>query len=1104
MAKPEGTTTSGTTVESKTTQPLTEITTGPVTTSTTSVVEKTTTALGSTTTIKPVTSTPSVSTTTSKGPSTTKGTTAKTGETTTSETTIESKTTQPPKEITTGPVTTSTTSVVEKTTTVPGSTTTSKLGTSTPSVRTTTTRGPSTTKRTKAKTEGTTTSETTVESKTTQPPKEITTGPVTTSTTSVVETTTTAPRSTIELKTTELSSTITPYTKGSTTTTTLVTETSSETTLGVFTGSLQSSTRIVFPTTVSSSTTCFCIANGTSHHSGDLIYNVTDTYGWCYFAYCNASCQTETDHGPCQTIPATTAGSTTTVFRTTTKVPLSIPARPPTFSQDCNDLTPPRKNGETWMIDNCTSATCLSGKVSMFNVSCPTTTKPICTNGRQPVEVTDDSGCCSRYECECVCSVWSKSHFLTFDGKTYTFSETCSYYLVKEIITKYNLTIIVNHNCDTSESSFCSMDLIVVYKSSTIRFSQIKTSGTVANAVFLSQKRIYSAMVNPNFIFTSTNLVMNLQIPELNVKVVYQGSSFSIDLPYSLFKGNTEGQCGTCDNSQANDCRAPNGQLQDCTDSAGQWKVPDTSCVMPTTVPTTVASRTTSPLPSTTQTSCKPAICDLLTSSVFAPCNNVIPPAPWIKTCVSDSCDSGENSCSSLEAYATQCSLAGICIDWRNSTNGLCEHKCPDNKEYRACGPTVEPTCNNRYNTKFQEMSQKFNVKAEGCFCPQGTTLFNTVYDTCVTTCDCVGPDGKPKQPGDQWMSGCNNCICDQDSMSVQCNPVQCSSVTSPDCSQPGQQLVNTTKDCCPTQTCECNTDLCPGPVVCSLGFQLNITMGVCCPTYECIPKHVCVWNTTEIQPGQVIPTPEIPVGGVKLSRMSIVNEPKPCHNCHCGSEVDPATKLNIIVNIPMECKTDCSEGFEYVTSPDKCCGTCVQKSCVFTAPDNKTVVIQVNHTHRFPTDPCVEYTCEKVGMSFITREIVTTCPAFHPLDCEPGTETTDARGCCKTCTVRSVCEVQSALTDIVVGNCKSRKKVNLTSCAGHCGSLSIYSATANAILHQCDCCQEDTTTQKKVELLCSDGSTMQHSYIAVQTCRCIKSKCESGTTSKPSRRRRR
>lgn len=43
---------------------------------------------------------------------------------------------------------------------------------------------------------------------------------------------------------------------------------------------------------------------------------------------------------------------------------------------------------------------------------------------------------------------------------------------------------------------------------------------------------------------------------------------------------------------------------------------------------------------------------------------------------------------------------------------------------------------NIRYNKLFQANQKgSTNDTKEGCFCREGTTLFNTVYDTCVTSC---------------------------------------------------------------------------------------------------------------------------------------------------------------------------------------------------------------------------------------------------------------------------------------------------------------------------------------------------------------------------------
>ncbi|XP_059209679.1 intestinal mucin-like protein [Centropristis striata] len=1002
-----------------------------------------------------------------------------------------------------------------------------------------------------------------------------------------------------------------------------------------------------------------------------MVYNVTDGLGWCFVAYCSASCKVEKQNSSC---PTTSAPSTTPHPTTAETTAASTTTSPLTTTLDCNDVNPPRKNGESWDVNNCTTASCINGKITETSTPCPTVNKPICANGRQVVKVYDDNGCCFHYECECVCTVWGESHYKTFDGKSYSFNENCSYYLVKEIIPKYNLTIILDkHDCESSDSTFCPQTLTVTYESDKVVLTQSETSGAVTNAVYVNKKRIYPAYRNSVLQLTSTDMVITLTIPEIDTVVVYRGSSFTIELSYSIFGGKTEGQCGICDNSQNNDCRSPNGHVESCSDTAGQWHVPGTPCVTPTLPPTSKPPGSTTK-PTTTPIICKPAICDIISSSVFGACHEVVPPAPYVESCRFDICKKNI-TCSSLEAYATECSNAGVCIDWRNATNGQCEHKCPTNKVYKACGPTVEPTCNNRYNQKYQDGST--NNTKEGCFCSHGTILFNTVYDTCVTSCDCVGPDGKPKQPGDSWTSGCNTCMCDKDSMSIQCEPIKCPTVEIPDCSGPGQQLVNKTDGCCTTQSCECNENLCPGPMTCQLGFQVkavNSTNNTCCQAYQCVPKDVCVYDMTEYKPGEKIPTSETsepplvapttaplgsrppsattaapsgggspsgttaapsgggspsgttaapsgggspsgttaapsgggspsgttaapsgagspsgttaapsgggspsgttaapsgagspsgttaapsgggspsgttaapsgggspsgttaapsgggspsgttaapsgggspsgttaaPSGGAETTQEPTSLEslkPGPCQECYCGPKVDPITKLHIINCKPIVCNKYCSEGYEYETPVDKCCGECVQKKCIFTGPDNTTHVIEVDSTFVPPSDKCVQYTCEKINGQFVTKETKTSCPYYNPLDCEPGTETTDTNGCCKSCKVRSVCEVQSKQTVIEVNNCKTTHPVNMTSCAGHCGSSSIYSAAANMMMHQCECCQEATTSKKDVKLTCADGSEIQHTYTVVETCRCNKAECVPGTTSVDKRRRRR
>ena len=114
-----------------------------------------------------------------------------------------------------------------------------------------------------------------------------------------------------------------------------------------------------------------------------------------------------------------------------------------------------------------------------------------------------------------VCSVWGGSTYNTFDGKSYRFNKECSYYLVKEIITKYNLTITLNkHDCDPSDNTFCTQALTVTYQSYEVVLTRrLKTSGTEANAVSTYSKCQYICCfsVSVSLYFEFTNLIVVCQ-----------------------------------------------------------------------------------------------------------------------------------------------------------------------------------------------------------------------------------------------------------------------------------------------------------------------------------------------------------------------------------------------------------------------------------------------------------------------------------------------------------------------------------------------------------------------------------------------------------------
>ncbi|KAJ8333868.1 hypothetical protein SKAU_G00411870 [Synaphobranchus kaupii] len=62
--------------------------------------------------------------------------------------------------------------------------------------------------------------------------------------------------------------------------------------------------------------------------------------------------------------------------------------------------------------------------------------------------------------------------------------------------------------------------------------------------IYVNHKRIIPAFENSDFRITNNGIETLLVIPAINARVSFRGLMFSIYMPYSLFHGNTEGQCG--------------------------------------------------------------------------------------------------------------------------------------------------------------------------------------------------------------------------------------------------------------------------------------------------------------------------------------------------------------------------------------------------------------------------------------------------------------------------------------------------------------------------------------------------------------------------------
>ncbi|KPP62192.1 hypothetical protein Z043_119636 [Scleropages formosus] len=504
-------------------------------------------------------------------------------------------------------------------------------------------------------------------------------------------------------------------------------------------------------------------------------------------------------------------------------------------------------NGES-KLEGCQNVTCIDGSVVVRPLQCPPVIKPVCQNTYSPVKVYDESGCCFKYECQCICSGWGDPHYITFDGTYYSFQGNCSYVLVKEIDPRYKFSVVIeNYYCDSPNGLSCPKSLTVFYKSYEIFMTQKEINGIFENLIYVNHKLVTPAYENNDFRITENGIETVVYIPAISAWVKFKGMMFSIQLPFSKFYNNTEGQCGTCDNNRKDDCRLPNGTIESsCGDMARHWPFNDTHCLPPAPTP---------PAPP----GCDPAICKVLHSRVFEKCHDVISVEPFYEGCKFDSCHMINTSigCSSLQIYAAACAAEGICIDWRSYTDGKCDYKCESPRVYEPCGPLIEPTCNSRYNTKFLAVNNEFSVmdtlREEGCYCPPGTTL-----------------SSPSSNAGSTWVSDCQECVCLSETLTVVCNPLTCPTAAPVICTKEGQgyEYQPVPGQCCGTysleaqlfqHSCSCCQEKATSKkevsMVCTDGRKFNhsyIYIEECsCLQTECAPSEVSSGNKSLESPGK-------------------------------------------------------------------------------------------------------------------------------------------------------------------------------------------------------------------------------------------------------------
>ncbi|KAM6936957.1 mucin-2-like [Xenentodon cancila] len=861
----------------------------------------------------------------------------------------------------------------------------------------------------------------------------------------------------------------------------------------------------------------YCIYNNTIYEENEVIYNVTDNLGMCYYAICINSTVINGSE-PCSTTPTTTTPTTTTPSTTTptTTTPSTTTPTTTTPSTTTPTTTTPSttskattpcvstcewtdwynyivvfffilKQNETFFLCNCTMAKCIENNtIVIIPYECPPLQNITCTNGKEPVLVYDEYHCCQHYACDCVCEGWGDPHYITFDGLYYSYQGNCTYVLMEETTPIHNLKIYIdNVYCDPTEDVSCPRSIIISYGLHVITLINHNLIGAPQLEVLQNGEKLKLPYSQYGVKVMSSGINLVYEILRLKVVITFGMTGFSVNLPYQYFGRNTQGHCGTCTNNQADDCMLPDGKLvQSCAVMADYWPANDIyqpNCPTPPVVPTNA------PEPPVDLIPCRPdSVCDLIKSSVFAACHAVVSPDNFYRGCVFDSCHVSNPvvECTSLQTYAAACAQAGVCLHWRNHTT-LCASDCSSGKVYKPCGPAEQPTCEDNPN------ESTLNYTVEGCFCPDGMKLFNKESGICVKKCGIQFSHvcGFLFQFNEKFEYKCQDCVCDEATKTVICSPKTCSAPPIVNCSKPGFSLVNQTNPadpCCSIFVCQCKINTCP--VIntnCPIGYKPTISVpeGKCCPELTCEPKRVCVHKNVEYQTGSSVPAYE-------------------CQDCLCSNEVDTNTGLFKITCEFQQCEENCDMGYEYVeTSSDKCCGKCVQTHCVINI-NGSTQMLKVygyfcvslpqqGETWSPPESRCEHYSCIKTSGILITVTSQVVCPPFQEGNCQPDTIQTAANGCCKICVEReNACKLMPMKTRVTLHGCQSEQEVDMPYCEGSCNTFTKYSDTAAAMQHSCSCCKEKISSSRTVELLCLNGDKVPYTYTYVEECACGETDC--------------
>uniref|UniRef100_A0A481MQJ2 Hemolectin n=1 Tax=Nipponaphis monzeni TaxID=196483 RepID=A0A481MQJ2_9HEMI len=360
---------------------------------------------------------------------------------------------------------------------------------------------------------------------------------------------------------------------------------------------------------------------------------------------------------------------------------------------------------------------------------------------------------CTDNECPGICSVWGDSHFKTFDSRYFDFQGACEYILSKGSFSSYESFV------TSLEIVPCGSTGATCIKSVTLAVG----SGDEVETILLKYKQ-YSSSTKRITIKEVGNIFVVVEVPDLGLQIFWdKGTRIHLKVD-EKWKNKIKGLCGNYNDNQMDDFQTPYGGVPEVSASlfGDSWKL-QPYCSQPSSIRDACVVH-----PHRRQWAIQQ--CSILKSSIFKPCHSQVSVNNYIERCIFDTCacDQGgdcECLCTSIAAYAQECSIHGIFIQWRSQN--MCPMQCENGTLYDSCIPRCSQKSCEDYEYQTALCDDTFCI--EGCskdHCPPGQVYINSTSEVCISKHKCKIPckiEGIDKvfNDGDVVVEdSCHSCFC--------------------------------------------------------------------------------------------------------------------------------------------------------------------------------------------------------------------------------------------------------------------------------------------------------------------------------------------------------